>query len=124
MRASVSTSDLLQLAECCREILSVLDAPSTEEWASRVSAHAMSLLRAERLFLVLPADRGFSLHFSDAGMKDAAAAYQAHFHAQDVWTGQLRKSLGLNVYSHDMLLRPGDERSEFWNDYILAHRLY
>lgn len=84
----------------------------------------MSLLRADRLFIVLPAPDGFSLHFSDPEMAGAAAEYQAYFHSLDVWTGARRRVLGLNVYSHDMLLRGGDERSEFWNDYILRHRLY
>jgi DNA-binding CsgD family transcriptional regulator len=123
VHAALSTTDVQALADCSREILSVLDAP-TEEWAQRVTTRAMALLRAERMFIVLPAHNGFSLHFSDPEMRHAAAEYQAHFHAADVWTGPRRKALGIDVYSHHMLLQPGDERSEFWNDYILAHRLY
>ena len=123
MRPAFSTRDIQGLADCSRELLSVLDGP-TEDWAKRVSDRAMTLLRAERMFIVLPAAHGFSLHFSDPEMRHAAAEYQAHFHAADVWTGSRRKALGLDVYSDDMLLRPGDDRSEFWNDYILKHRLY
>jgi hypothetical protein len=84
----------------------------------------MSLLQADRIFIVLPVAKGFSLHFSDTAMANAATEYQSYFHSLDIWTGARRRTLGLDVYSHDMLLRTGDERSEFWNDYILRHRLY
>ena len=124
MRAALSTADLRALADCSREVLSALDCPTTEEWARRVIERAMPLLRADRIFIVLPAEQGFSLHFSDVEMLTTAAAYQAHFHVSDVWTTARRRELGLRVYTHEMLLRRGEERTEFWNDYILAHRLY
>jgi len=122
--STLSTDDPQRVAACSRELLSLLNGPPTEVWAERVIGLAKPLIGADRMVLALPAPQGFVLHHSDLDMRPALDAYASHYYKTDIWTGPRRRSLGLDVYTYDMVITRRERQcSEFWNDWVLANKL-
>lgn len=124
MSVTLSTVDTTAISNCSRVLLSVLDDSSMEAWAGRVMDCARPLLRADRMCMALPVAGGFTVYPSDPDVQAAAISYAQYYHTTDIWTTARLKTLGLEVYSYDMVItRPEQNRSEFWNDWILPYRM-
>jgi hypothetical protein len=116
-RASrLTTSDLTAVADCSRQLLSILDDPNVDSWAQRVIHSIQPVLGADRVFAALPSLKGFTMHHTDTEMHEAAVSYGEYYHTTDVYVGPRRRALGLDVYSFDMVISVGERNhSEFWN---------
>jgi DNA-binding CsgD family transcriptional regulator len=124
MGIALSAADITAISNCSRVLLSVLDDASTQAWAGRVMDAARPLLGADRMCVALPVGDGFAVFPSDDDVREAARSYQEYYHTTDVWTTARLRALGLSVYSYDMVItRPEQNRSEFWNDWILPYRM-
>lgn len=124
MALTLSSADLARYRDSIAALLSPLDSPGVDGWRARSIESVKKLSGADKGVFMLPLV-GHELTLSDSEeMAVGATAYVEHYHRHDVGLQVRRKTLGLEVFSCDMLYDPAQlPRTAIHNEWSLPYGL-
>jgi DNA-binding CsgD family transcriptional regulator len=125
MRVTLSSADVVHYRESVAALLSPLDSPSVDAWRSSVTESIKKLTGAYKGVFMLPL-AGHALVLSDSeDMAVSVKAYVEHYHRHDRGLQVRRKTLGLEVFSLEMLYdRSRLPGMTIYNEWMLPYEMY